>query len=176
VFFSKCANINTNSEKEIYHIIKPKIKKVSDSLFYPPPTLYYRSHNFILIDSVTIYYHKKYVIYHCGTGIDFSKPPFLNLLKNDLIEIKQNQLYKFLVKNNIGKAPNGFDKTAVISSPKDTIDYLSFKIITDYYKTNKLERISIRRWTEEEMYVSNAKKNETDYNPNIINWKTGFDH
>ncbi|MES2688872.1 MAG: hypothetical protein V4658_00625, partial [Bacteroidota bacterium] len=62
------------------------------------PHFFYGDHNFILMDSATVFYHDNKVVRFCGTGIDYTKPPALALWPDSLTEIKPEELHTFLEK------------------------------------------------------------------------------
>ncbi|GLU54951.1 hypothetical protein Dfri01_44120 [Dyadobacter frigoris] len=64
---------------------------------------------------------------------------------------------------------------SVISSPSDTIKHEGFKIIDDFIRQNNFRYTVIRKWTEEEQYVTAAKIQHIKYDPNTIKWKVGFE-
>lgn len=168
-----CSNINKN-DLGIYYIIEHKKIDKNDSipLFI---SRFYGDFNFILFDSTTIYVNQKSVLYFCGTGLDQTKPPFLFLKPKHLIQLKTDSLHLFLKENITDSIYKNGRFSASISSPTDTIKNEGFKIITDYFKANNLMRYEIRRCTEEELYVATAKKTNTKYNKDSVEWKIGFD-
>jgi hypothetical protein len=167
-----CSNINKN-DSGIYHIIIHKKFDINDST---PPFLsrFYGDFNFILFDSTTIYVNQKSVLYYCGTGLDQTKPPFLFLKPEHLIQLKTDSLQLFLKENITDSIYKNGRFSASISSPTDTIKNEAFQIITDYFKAYNLMQYEIRRCTEEELYVATAKKTNTKYNKDSVEWKTGF--
>lgn len=153
-----------------YFVINPFVK---DSLDEVEP-IFYGDHNFILADSEKIYYHDNSGYYYgmCGTGIDFTKPPYLCLTPDSLREIKQEDLLGFLKK--IAKKPNRHLLIS-ISSPVDTIRNNAVFVIRNFFENKKKDQlVGIRKFTEEEEYVVQAKLNNKAYNPRNISWKTGF--
>jgi hypothetical protein len=168
-----CSNIHKN-DTSIYHIIEHKKIDVNDStpLFI---SRFYGDYNFILFDSITIYVNQKSVLYFCGTGLDQTKPPFLFLKPEHLIQLKTDSLHLFLKENITDSIYKNGRFSASISSPTDTIKNEGFKIITNYFKANNIFQYEIRRCTEEELYVATAKKTNTKYNKDSVEWKIGFD-
>jgi hypothetical protein len=168
-----CSNIHKN-DTDIYHIIKHKKIEVNDStpLFI---SKFYGDYNFILFDSTIIYVNQKSVLYLCGTDLDQTKPPFLFLKPEDLIQLKTDGLKLFLKENITDSIYKNGRFSASISSPTDTIKNEGFKIITNYFKANNIFQYEIRRCTEEELYVATAKKTNTKYNKDSVEWKIGFD-
>jgi hypothetical protein len=168
-----CSNIHKN-DTDIYHIIKHKKIEVNDStpLFI---SRFYGDYNFILFDSTIIYVNQKSVLYLCGTDLDQTKPPFLFLKPEHLIQLKTDSLKLFLKENITDSIYKNGRFSASISSPTDTIKNEGFKIITDYFKANNIFQYEIRRCTEEELYVATAKKTNTKYNKDSVEWKIGFD-
>ena len=137
--------------------------------------LFYGEHTFIIIDTTKIYYHNLSKNYFCGTGIDFTKPPKLDLSPNNLKVVENNNLKSFL--DTISKNKNNYSYLfGSISSPKDTIRSKAFKILIEYFKRNGIEKYNIRKWTEEEKFVSEAKYANKKYKSVNIKWIIGFDH
>lgn len=180
LFFSCSPNLE--KKDEVYCVIKHiKIEKPDYSGAEPPPpppppVTFYGDYNFILIDTFRVFYHTKHIYYSCMHGMDDSdpKPPKINLLPSDLIEIEINKLSEFLAGIN-DSITNERDFFASISSPTDTIKNRGFKIVRDFFKSRNLNRYIIRNCTEEEEYVVTAKINNLHYNPKTIDWKVGFD-
>jgi hypothetical protein len=170
-----------SKKNKIYYIIKePALENEAPngSITPPPPPpgiAYYAPYNFILFDDTTIFFHSKYIYRKCGTGIDYSKPPKLKLETENVTQIHSNDLSKFL-ENNI---PDSISKSQfsfyTISSPVDTIRSQTFEIIVDFYNAIKVKNKIVRKCTEEENYVSIAKKKNLKYDFDKINWKVGFD-
>ncbi len=180
LFLINCSTKQEN-KNEIYYIIKhPKIivEEVDEDDMPPPPPLpitYYGNYNFILIDSSTIYFHRRKDYRTCGYGIDDSKPPRMLLTPDSLNVIKIGRLKEFLremVSESISKDRHFF---ASISSPTDTIRNRAFKIITDFFSEKKMRYYIIRNWTEEEQYVTEAKIENKVYDPTNVKWKVGFE-
>lgn len=166
-----------DKKDQIYYVIKHQQETIvpeSDSLPPPPfPNPFYGNYNFILIDTSTIYCHKKNKRYSCGFGLDFTKPFHLFLTPEDLSEIKINNLEIFLksIPDSIITDKHFF---ASISSPKDTIRNRAFKVITDFLKSRNIQFYNIRNLTEEEQYVLTAKLENKKYDPSLVDWKVGF--
>jgi len=160
-----------------HKIIKPDLSNLSEPPPPPPPPiLFYLNHNFVLIDTFRIFYHKKHIYFSCMNGIDTynQKPPFINLSPSDLTEIEIDRLPKFLTTiNDSVTSDKGY--LVSISSPTDTIKNRAFEIITDFLKSRGLIHYNIRNWTEEEEYVTTAKTKNIPYDPKTVDWKIGFD-
>ncbi|MEO0037782.1 MAG: hypothetical protein RIQ59_993 [Bacteroidota bacterium] len=177
-FLCSCSN---HSEKEQYFVIKDLTKHhktTSDPQSIETP-FFYGSHNFILMNNSTIFYHDKFVWYGCGYGIDFTKPPRLYITPDSLVEIKLAGLEQFLKDKTNG---NNFlsgkilgKNLVTISSPTDTIRNDALPILRKFFSTKKDFLVGIRRCTEEEKYVGFAKLSNRPYNGDRINWKIGFD-
>jgi hypothetical protein len=162
-----------NKDNDTFIIKKIEINESADEIpkIYP---LFYGQHNFILFNHSKIYYHNKNSFQFCGTGLDDSKPPFLELHTKDLTEISLKKLSQFL-NQKIKKDHNNTDKTIIsISSPKDTISNKALRIIKEKFKNNKTIGITIRKCTEEESVVSKAKYNKRKYDCEKQKWEIGF--
>lgn len=168
VLFVSCTN-----KVDYYYIIKHskdnfQNKKNGLPIIIP---IYYGQYNFILLNSSTVFYFQPELLARCGTGLDHSKPPKINLTPEDLKEIKLTDLETFL-DNNIK-----IEKYSVISisSPVDTIRNIACEKLINFLKTKKSKFYGIRNWTEEEKYVVLAKVRNKNYDPKSIKWKVGFD-
>lgn len=170
LFFS-CSN---NNKDEEYFVIKnPDTSKTK--VILELPRFFYGHHNFIFTNSSQLFYHNNYVFYMCGTGLDLTKPPYLHLTPDSLIEIKEADLVDFL-KDKLYINENDHLETAIsISAPTDMSRNKALKIIVDYIKPHKGVMCNIRKWTEEEKYVTFCKITNRKYDPKKMNWKIGFD-
>lgn len=165
-------------QKTFYYVIHHDKKEVrsddSDSP-PPPPKLFYGQSNFILLDSIRVFYHDNYVFHWCGTGVDYTKPSLLNITPDSLTAVKLNELPVFLkqLKSPLMEYENKY--LVIISSPTDTIKNKAFEIISEFFKAKRIDIHYVRNWTEEEKYVVTAKVENTKYDPSKIKWKIGFD-
>jgi len=159
-----CCN---EKDKLLFYVIKPqKLKENQIPVFYSDK-------NFILYNDTTIYFHDKFVTYSCGTGIDFSKPSKLYLQPDTLKTVKLASIKTFL--DSISKIPSDRNKQLIlIASPKDTIRNQALLAIRNYYRNKKNTLVGIRKCTEEETYVSNAKFMRSPYDSSKCKWKIGF--
>lgn len=164
---------------EVYYVIKHPTTTTQNTGDAPPPTppttSYYGTFNFILLDSSTIYFHNRHNYRFCGTGIDDTKPPRVFLTPESLTKLNLNDLTQFLTTSISDSLAADRQFFASISSSTDTIKNRAFKIITDFFKAKKITRYNIRNWTEEEQFVTTAKIENKVYNPDLIDWKVGFD-
>ena len=180
LFLFNCSTKQEN-KNEIYYIIKhPKIsvEEVEEDDMPPPPPppiTYYGNCNFILIDSSTIYFHRRKDNRTCGFGIDDSKPPRILLTPDSLNVIKISRLKEFLRENVSELISKDRHFFASISSPTDTIRNRAFKIITEFFKEKKMRFYIIRNWTEEEQFVIEAKIENKVYDPTNVKWTVGFE-
>ena len=127
------------------------------------------------MDTCKVYYFKNYIFYTCGIIGDLGKPPKLFLTPDSLTELKLDALPDFL-ETNIADTIVKHDFVMVsIASQTDTIRNIAFKYIVEYLKKIGLKRYNIRNLTEEERYVSIAKKEHKLYNPDSVEWRVGFD-
>jgi hypothetical protein len=134
----------------------------------PPIVEYYGAENYILYNDTTIYYFKTDLGFICGTGIESDRmPKRLNLTTDSLVEIKISALEQFISKN-------GNHRMISVSSPTDTVRNKGIWILQNYIKENSLNRF-IRKCTEEEFYVSEAKFRGIDYKPESCEWRIGFE-
>lgn len=162
-------------EGEVYYVVKHPTTTTQDTVDVPPPTTYYGGFNFILLDSSTIYFHSQHNSRFCGTGIDDTKPPRVFLVPDSLKKISIADLPLFLATSISDSLAADRYFFASISSPTDTIRSKAFKIITDFFKSKEIMQYNIRNWTEEEQFATTAKIDNKNYNPDLIDWKIGFD-
>ncbi|MCE3228936.1 MAG: hypothetical protein K0S32_3487 [Bacteroidetes bacterium] len=165
-------------KKPVVHVIKDYEAPDADSLSGKPyPHLvftYYGTHNFILMDSATVFYHDSCIFFSCGMGIDFTKPPRVYLAPSSFRKINLDSLPVFL-KNLPTKQVRWRDYEIVrISSPTDTIKNSAFDTIMTHIKLRKVRHYTVGKWTEEEQHALTAKLENKTYNPDSIEWKTGF--
>jgi hypothetical protein len=136
---------------------------------------FYGDYNFILNDNQTVYFYRANRNKgYCGTGTDNSKPKRLYLTPDSLTQISIDSLDSFL-SETLKTSSDKEVLTASISSPIDTIESQAFPIITKYFRKNNIQRYAIRLLTEEERYVTEARLENKHYNPDSIEWETGFD-
>ena len=160
-----CCN---EKDKALFFVIKPYKFKENES------PIFYRDKNFILYNDTTIYFHKNFFWHFCGTVIDFIKPSRLYLEPDTLKTVKLIHLTHFL--DSISKIPSDKQTDIIcISSPKDTIRNLALMKIRSYYKNKENKLINIRKSTEEEIYVSEAKFTGQPYDISKCKWEIGFD-
>lgn len=172
VFFTllfSCSNFKER-EKEIYYVIKHIsplhiIEDDSGLINNPPPPsppfFLYGNHNFILIGIDTILYYSNNSVANlawCETdGVDETNIPKLNLTSEQVFEINQNELHRFLYKIIPDTINNPKEVTASISSPTDTIRSKAFEIIRNHFKEKGIKLYSIRNLTDEEISVLKRK-------------------
>jgi hypothetical protein len=183
ILFNSCSR-QKNDDNQIYYIIKHKIDVIEfsgDEHSPPPPppprAQYYGNSNFILLDSSIYYFYKKNPIHFCGNGVDYTKPPKINLNPDNLRRINLEELSEFLTLTFAFTDSLTYDKNyyVTISSSTDTIKNFGFVIITDFLKSKNIQRYIIRSWTEEEKFVTQAKIQNKKYNADSVDWKVGFD-
>ncbi|GGK55966.1 hypothetical protein ACD591_14470 [Rufibacter glacialis] len=165
----------TQEKKVVYHVIKKPIVDSTGSTPPPPPTLFYGHHNFIVSSNgKTYYYYHNMHIWPCGNGIDFSRPEFLKLRPTDLVVLIDETVGNFA--NNIIQDTSSIGKKVFvsISSPSDSIYNNQFEIIHNIIEQKKLRYYTIRKTTEEELAVLDAKINNKEYNSDSVDWKEGF--
>lgn len=172
VILSACCCNKKN--KGLFYVIKPLELSKEDSSEYTVP-LFYSTDNFILYNDSTIYYHgfPTHICCRCGTGLDFNKPPFLDLAPSKLLEIPIENLDSFW-KNHITNSKKKI-RHITISSTTDTIynpAMLHFLKLSDFSRKILLNR---RKCTEEQVFVSEAKFRNSKYDPKKLKWEIGFD-
>ncbi|WP_210465387.1 hypothetical protein [Rufibacter roseolus] len=162
-------------EKVVYHIIKKPIVDSTGSTPPPPPVLFYGHHNFIISNAGKTYYHGHNMqLWACGNGVDFSKPEFIGLKPTDLIVLADETIEDFVHETVQDTSSIGKKVFVSISSPTDSIYNEHFETIHKVIKQKKLRYYTIRRTTEEELAVLEAKMNNRNYNSDSVNWKEGF--
>ena len=164
-------------QEVVYHIIKEQIVEFDSSVPPPPPlpATFYGQHNFIVSKEGNTFYHNKFKDRGwCGTGVDYTKPDFLGLRPKDLVELTDTNLEQFINKTVQSKAGTYRRIFASISSPTDTITNKQFQIIINAFREKGFRFYSIRKTTEEELAVLNAKIKNENYNSDSIKWKEEF--
>lgn len=164
---------NKNEDYFILKDAKLNFLNCYDTTIYNPH--YYGIHNFILYNDSTIYYHSSEIFRHCGTGIDYTKPPFIGITPIRLKKIKLNDLLFQLSQKGKIKSRNFSESLVTISTPTDTIKNSAFPIICFYFKGNDDFVVGVRRCTEEEEVVAKAKFTNSPFDPITHKWKNGFD-
>lgn len=168
---------NKHPNDKIYYIIEHPEKQINiekiELVNLPPPPPFYSFYNFILLDTTKIFYHSKYIDYTGDCLTDHTTPVVIDLIPENLIEIKIDSLKRFLDKTIATKQTSSAMNYITISSPSDTIKNRAFTIITEY-KNQKKFHLNIRNWTEEEQYVLDAKMSNKPYHPDSVKWKNSF--
>lgn len=168
--FASCCS---HKDKGLFYIIKP-IDFTSDSMKRSFP-VFYSDHNFILYNDTVVYYHNldSRAFNFCGTGLDGHKPEFLRLNIGHVIEIPLGDIESFW-RDSISLSERE-KRFITISSTTDTIRnkaLLKFLKLSDFSKKNQL---NIRKCTEEQLLVADAKFKKLPYSSEKAKWKTGFD-
>ena len=169
-----CSCSTDQNREVVYYIVKhPKIDKNNEE---PPIDIlrpFYGNYNFVLPDNSRIFYHKKNKHHWCGYGLDFDKPFKIELVPQDLKQIKTDDLNSFLksIPDSIISERHFY---VSISSPVDTIRNSAFKTITDFLKSKNIKVYNVRNLTEEEKYVMTAKLEYKKYEPAKLEWTIGF--
>lgn len=163
----------SDHDKGLFYVIKPS-DLTKDSL-ENSDSCFYGFHNFVLYNDTTIYYHnlpsKPY--FRCGTGLDFSKPSFLDLNTDNTIEIPFGRLEAFWRDSIL--LSDREKRFITISSTTDTIRnkaLITLLKLSDFSKKNQL---NIRKCTEEQLFVAEAKFKKQSYSAQKCEWKIGFD-
>lgn len=139
-------------------------------------SVFYLEHNVIIYNDSLIYYHGvpeefKKNINLCGTGLDFTKPPYFYLQKKDVIPIHSNQLHSFL--SRIARKTRNNQPRICISSNNNLITGKIAEELNAFVLCDSTQLI-FRITTEEQNYVCKAKINNKYYDPSKIQWKIGF--
>jgi len=149
-----------------------KIKSCDPNEPPPPPRGFYSRFNLILDSDTQLYYY--YTVRYCklAEGISDEMPAFIDLRPENLVTIKKEYITTFL-KDNI--KDGGKREFLMIASNKDTItDPILDSIFNIMKSTRQGISYFIRKMTEEEIYVLNAKTKNIRYNNFNIKWKTEF--
>ncbi|PWK27832.1 hypothetical protein LV89_01239 [Arcicella aurantiaca] len=141
----------------------------------PPPLIpknignfgmYCSKFNIIFHTSNRIFFHNKDNLFHaCGTGIRDDEIDFLDIQPDDIIEVSGNSVFEIIKKNK-----KFSDDMISIASLSDTIQNPFFDILIDSLNKNQLKRYFIRRATEEERNVLDAKLNHKFYQKEDYRW------
>ncbi len=140
----------------------------------PPPTVFYGDYTFVLDADNKLYLHNKKHDIICGTGLDNTKPPFIDLAPQDFKQVNQTDLTRFLANTDSVNKEKDF---VIVASYADTIKgdapiYPLVKCMTNSGISLKWWRI--RRITEEEKTVLAYRRRNRNYDPEEIAWSTNF--
>lgn len=140
----------------------------------PPPIpknigkfgMYCGNFNIIFHISNRIFFHNKDNLFHaCGTGILDDEIDFLDIQPDDIIEVSGNAVFDIIQKNK-----EFSDEMISIASLSDTIQNPFFEVLIDSLNKNKFKRYAVRRATEEERNVLDAKMNHKFYQKEDYKW------
>ncbi|MER2998558.1 hypothetical protein [Pontibacter populi] len=139
----------------------------------PPPTLFYGDYNFIVDNrSQQVFLHKKKHNWFCGTGVDFTKPDFIDLAPEDLILLTDKEVQNYFADTltNLG------DRQAIVlASLQDSIRLKEPRKLVDLiFLSRKIQRFNIRMVTEEEKVVLEHKNRNLPYSADSIQWSDNF--
>ncbi len=168
--FASCCS---DKDKGLFYVIKPiDVKNESsehDEIYF------YGFHNFILYNDTIIYYHNlpSNPGMRCGTGLDFSKPAFLDLNTDNVIEIQLNDLESFWRDSIL--LSDREKRFITISSTTDTIRNKALITLLKLSGFSKNNQLNIRKCTEEQLFVSEAKFRKQPYSAKNRKWTIGFD-
>ncbi|MEA5461448.1 hypothetical protein VB796_20450 [Arcicella sp. LKC2W] len=140
----------------------------------PPPIpknigkfgMYCGNFNIIFHTSNRIFFHNRDNLFHaCGTGIRDDEIDFLDIQPDDIIEISSKSVFDIIKKSK------KFSTNIIsIASLSDTIQNPFFDILIDSLNKNQLKRYFVRRGTEEERNVLDAKLNHKFYQKEDYKW------
>lgn len=172
-------NFDNKQAKEVQPYVISKIDSTFQALWKttttpPPHPLFYGDYNFIVDESSDkVFLHKKkHLLRFCGTGVNFSKPDFINLSPEDFVPLTNQDVDKYLADTltNLGDR-----QTMVVASLQDTVKMKEAHSLIDYLLTaRKIIRFNIRMVTEEEIIVLNHKKQNKPYSADSIQWSENF--
>lgn len=164
----------SDHDKGLFYVIKHVELSHKDSIGYLGP-VFYSFDNFILYNDSTVYYHKMNpsVCGRCGTGLDPTKPPFINLQPSDLKVIQLKDLDLFWKKHIESSLKR--NRHLTISSPTDTIYNLAILKLKKLSGFSEKIMLNIRNCTEEQLFVAEAKFKKKSYSTQKYEWKIGFD-
>ena len=168
---------DTKPKDNYFFVIKDLSKEIENSKdssvsFLP---FFYGTHNFVLLNDSTIYYHNSEVFRYCGTGIDFTKAPHLAITPKNMTKIELQDLFDVLNEKQRIESRNFHRTLVTISSPFDTIRNSALPIIRFFFIGKDEFVVGVRRCTEEEEVVANAKFTSSPFDPITHKWKNGFD-
>jgi len=153
--------------------LSEEIEKSKDSSFSILP-VFYETHNFIFYNDTTIYYHYYDRFDMCGTGKDHYKPPHLFIAPDSLKRVPIDRLFYFMKETANVKEQHGDFTIVTISNRNDTIRNLLIPFMIDLYNKVPNFGVSVRRCTEEEEVVANAKFTNKTFDPYKQKWKNDF--
>jgi hypothetical protein len=130
---------------------------------------YYAKFNIILVDTLDAIYAYELNL-KCGTGLDELRAPvFLRLQPEDIYLVKNISSLKRRFENGEVNQNN-----VVISVNRDTIRDTRFYELRSFLKEEMEGLPSMRRMTEEEEIVLDAKLRRIEYDPNNYSWKKTY--
>lgn len=136
--------------------------------------VFYETHNFIFYNDTTIYYHFYDRFDMCGTGKDPYKPPHLYITPDSLKRVSIDHLFYFMTETTNIKAQHRGLTIVTLSTRNDTIRNLLIPFMIDLYNKVPNFGVSVRRCTEEEEVVANAKFTNKPFDPYKQKWKNDF--
>lgn len=139
----------------------------------PPPPFFYGDYNFIVDNNTQlVFLHRKKHNWFCGTGVDFTKPDFIDLAPEDLILLTDKEVKNYFADTltNLG------DRQAIVlASFQDSIKLKEpRKLIDLIFLSRKIQRFNIRMVTEEEKVVLEHKRQNSPYSADSIHWSANF--
>lgn len=177
VFFLDSCN-NKVEDPYIFSVEEAKIKAQNNTDLPPPPFEPYSPLNFVINKNDLYFFSLPFNDkLSCGTGVDFSLNPFINLKPSQLIKIPKESINSFLQNNIFEKRSYSLHFT--ISSTSDTLNTEIYKIFTEFKKkwkkeNNKNISINLIRSTEEINTVLSYYENGSSYFPEKVKWKNEF--
>ena len=178
VFFLDSCN-NKVDYPYIFSVEDAKEKAESNNIDLPPPPLEpYSPLNFVINKNDLYFFSLPFNDeLSCGTGVDFSLNPFINLKPSQLIKIPKEAINSFL-QNNISEK-RSYSLHFTISSTSDTLNKEIYKVFTEFKKKWKKEKnksisINLIRSTEEINTVLSYYENGNSYFSEKVKWKNKF--
>lgn len=125
-------------------------------------------------DKIYIHLNRVWVSW-CATGIEYGDVRFLDLQPDNLLAVPKEHLIEFIELNYEENIENlhGFSRSYAIASDSDTINNSIFPKLAGYSRKTKTH-FFIRRITEEESNVLDAKTKKIYYDKEKYTWKRKY--
>ena len=143
----------------------------NDSIFYAYNNIIiYNNQKIFWQDSKSLSIHP---MYKCGTGLDRSKPPFLDFKPANLHPLLAKNLEKYILINRFQENQTDSISICFASNTPFITGEISDAILK-LKQNHPRFKILFRTITEEQFFVAKAKINKLSYDAKKQNWKVNF--
>lgn len=178
ILVSSCCEYNKPKPRTYTFIVSEQFNKKDPQgkpISYPQRP-FYGDYNMILDGADHVYFYKyERNLNWCGTGIDYTKPKFIELKPSDLTLVGVDSLNTFLNSNLVKNIEFG-QTIVIISSTQDTIRSAAFDALMSIPRLKDSLDWAVRQRTEEESVVLQHYKTGKTYDYKDVAWKTKFRH